>query len=357
METVLNDKHCQLGAKMVDFAGWSMPVQYTSIIQEHLAVRQAAGLFDVSHMGRVLVEGKDAARFLDYLSTNKIIDKKPSSATYTVLCNPEGGCVDDVIVYRQDADHFFLIVNAGNRQKDLSHLQAYAKSFDVIVTDRYQEDGILALQGPKADEIIESLFPAANAIKHMHFAPVSYKGTEIILSRTGYTGSGGFEIYASLPMIDELWDILLKQGKPHGLVPVGLGARDTLRLEMGYALYGHEINDTIAPTESVSFWTVKMDKADFLGKDALKKLESQPTKRTEYGIVLMDRGIAREGYDVSNDEKIIGKVTSGTYSPSLSQAIAIILVQGQLQLGDIVDIAIRGNMARAQVVKIPFYEI
>lgn len=357
MKTILYDKHRVLGAKMVEFFGWEMPIQYKGIIPEHHAVREKVGLFDVSHMGRILIFGPDAECFLDYLSTNKISGKKPFTATYTVLTNSEGGCVDDVIIYKIDNTHFFTVVNAGNREKDLEHFLKEAKNFDVVVQDRYDDDGILAIQGPKAIPLMTEIFPEASQLKLMRFVPVVYEGTEIILSGTGYTGAGGFEIYAPQQVIDTLWDRILEVGQRYGIEPVGLGARDTLRLEMGYALYGHEIDTNIAPTESVSAWTVRWKKGEFIGRSVLEQLEKNSHKRSEYGIVLVDKGIAREGYKVYKDGKNIGYITSGTFSPSLNKSIAIILVQGELQEGEIVDVQIRKNLCCAQVVPLPFYKI
>jgi len=354
MKTGLFDKHCALGAKMVDFAGWEMPVKYQGIIQEHTAVREHLGIFDVSHMGRVAIKGPDAEKLVDYLSTNKMTGKKDLSATYTVWCTDSGGCVDDLIVYRQGPEHFFVIVNASNREKDLQHLRTVGASYNVEIEDRYS-DGILAVQGPKAKAVAAKLFSEVNDIKMMRFAPVDYQGEEIILSGTGYTGSGGIEIYAPMPAIVDLWDRFLENGKDEGIQPIGLGARDTLRLEMGFALYGHELSEEIAPIESVSSWTVKWDKGDFLGKEALENLQKSSKKRFQKGVVLTDRGIAREGYEVLQDDTPIGKVTSGTMSPSLNQAIAIILVERNLQEGDNVQIQIRNKKCNGKVVKLPFY--
>jgi len=356
MKTVLYTRHCELGAKMVEFSGWEMPVQYKGIINEHLTVRKYVGLFDVSHMGRVLVEGKEAEQFLDYLSTNRIAGKSDFSATYTVWCMSNGFCVDDVIVYKQDATHFFVIVNAGNRQKDLDHLKKEAAALDVSIRDLYQEEGILSIQGPASQKLLGAFFEDAAQLKPMHFCKSRYRGKEVVLSRTGYTGESGFEIYAPLDLIVPLWDALLKEGIPYQIEPIGLGARDTLRLEAGYALYGHEINEEIAALESVSAWTIKWDKKNFLGKSALEELCKKSSTRSEYGVVLLDKGIAREGYEVFRKDQLIGKVTSGTHSPSLNQSVAIILVQPQLQLGDQVAIQIRKNLVKAEVVKLPFYK-
>lgn len=353
-KTVLYDSHRLLGAKMVEFAGWEMPVQYKGIIQEHKTVRERVGIFDVSHMGRVVIRGKDAEIFLDYLSTNQIRGKQPGSATYTVWCNESGGTVDDLLVYNQCKNLFFVIVNASNRQKDLEHLYKQASHFDVVIEPKYESEGILAIQGPQARIVISKIFKEASNLKSMHFLSVLCREQELILSATGYTGAGGFEIYAPLKVIQELWHTFLVVGKAEEIEPVGLGARDTLRLEMGYALYGHELSEEIAPTESVSRWTVKWDK-DFLGKKALEQLENSPKRRFEYGIILKDRGIAREGYKVFQKDELIGKVTSGTMSPSLNHAIAIILVDRKLKEGDNVAIQIRSNQCVAEIVKLPFY--
>lgn len=354
MKTVLHDRHVALGAKMVDFAGWEMPVQYTGVVPEHHRVRERVGLFDVSHMGRILVEGSDAEALLDYLSTNKIADKKEGTATYTVWAAEGGGSVDDVIVYRKDATHFFVVANAGNREKDLEHLKKYAEGFDVTITDRYKEDGILALQGPLARRVMAKVFPEAETLKAMHFISVTYEGDPVILSGTGYTGSGGFEIYAENSVIAKLWDRLLEEGKAEEIAPIGLGARDTLRLEMGYALYGHELSDAIAPTESVSRWTVRWKKGDFLGREALEELEESSERRRAVGIILKEKGIAREGYPVFHNGEEVGHVTSGTFSPTLDQAIAIVLASKNLKEGDPVEVQIRKNRCAGEVVTFPF---
>lgn len=353
MKTPLYEKHLALGAKMVDFCGWKMPLYYQGIIHEHHAVRKQAGIFDISHMGRIHVEGKEAEPFLDYLSTNLITGKQTGSATYTVWCRENGMCIDDVIVYKESSEAFFIVANASNRNKDLSHLQEQSRYFEVQINDCFQ-DGILALQGPKAEWIASRLFPNAVEIKSMHFTSESFQGEKLILSRTGYTGAGGFEIYASGGVIKALWDAFLEQGRDAGLVPAGLGARDTLRLEMGYALYGHELSDGIAANESVARWTIKWNKESFLGKEALTALEHSLACRSEVGLLLVDKGVAREGYAVLKEGKKIGKITSGAFSPTLNCSIAIVLVDIVLSTGDIVDISIRDHSVRAEVVKLPF---
>jgi aminomethyltransferase len=350
METTLYHTHIDLGGKIVEFAGWQMPIQYRGILQEHKVVREEAGIFDVSHMGRIIVEGVDAEKFLDFISTNKITGRPDNSATYTVLPNERGTCVDDVIIYKQDSTHFFLIVNAGNRQKDLAHLKKYAAPFSVTITDRFDSEGILCLQGPKAVGLVSSLFPEVSTLKKMQFINVSYKNTPLIIATTGYTGESGVEIYAPLNVLQPLWDHFTHSGA----TPIGLGARDTLRLEMGFALYGHELSDDIYPQESVSAWTIKWDGRDFVGKNAM--LERKRTShRCQRGVMLEEKGIPREGYPVLIDGRPAGKVTSGTFSPSLEKGIAIVQFDNEVQDGQTVEIQIRQQQARGRIVPLPFY--
>lgn len=354
MKTSLYEHHRALNAKMVDFGGWEMPLQYKGIIHEHLAVRSKVGIFDVSHMGRITIEGLGAEALLDYLSSNQISKKKDGTVTYTVWCNEDGMCVDDLLVYRVSKTQFFVIVNASNREKDLNHLLHYSAGRDVIINDKYHEEGILAVQGPNAMVLVSHLFHDAEFLKPMTFYMDNYEGDPVIISRTGYTGAGGVEISAPNETIVLIWEALLAEGKEYGIEPIGLGARDTLRLEMGYALYGHELTEKIPLTETISAWTVKWDKPDFLGKAALKKLESSKSKRREYGIVLNDKGVAREGYPVFSEGVQIGYVTSGTFSPTLNQSIALVLVDKNLQVGDSVEVEIRQNRCQAHVVSLPF---
>lgn len=355
MKTLLYDQHLKLGAKIVTFSGWEMPLQYTGIIDEHHAVRNGVGIFDVSHMGRISIKGPDAENFADFLSTNTIAGKKEGSATYTVWCDSDGGAIDDVIVYKQSPSELFVIVNAGNRDADLLHVQNQASKFDVAVEAHYSDEGILAIQGPASADLMRTLFPESASLKPFRFMQTAFNGEQLILSRTGYTGENGFEIYAPLNAIASLWNILLQEGKKFAIQPIGLGARDTLRLEMGYALYGHELSRSIAATESISAWTVKLDKPRFLGKEALLALESSPLKRTAYGICLKEKGIAREGCPIFLGEQEIGVVTSGGYSPSLNQAIGLILIRGSFDQGKELHIEIRGKRYLAVIVPLPFF--
>jgi len=306
-------------------------------------------------MGRIIIEGLGAEALLDYLSTNTIIGKEDGTATYTVWCSESGTVVDDLILCRESATKFFVVVNAGNREKDLIHLLHYSNARDVIINDRYHEDGILAVQGPKALALIAKLFPASGNLESMHFISVPYHDQQIIISRTGYTGENGVEIYAANALIVRLWDELLDKGRPYGIEAIGLAARDTLRLEMGYALYGHELSDEILPIESVSAWTIKWNKKDFLGKHALESLRGSNKSRHEYGIILEGKGVAREGYPVFQDGLQIGVVTSGTHSPTLQQSIAIVLVDKKLKDGDSVEVKVRQNFCPAKVTALPFY--
>lgn len=354
MQTALLEAHEALGAKIVDFCGWQMPLYYKGVIHEHETVRSHVGLFDISHMGRIVIEGLGAEALLDYLSTSDIKGKKDGTATYTTWCLSSGMTVDDLIVYRESERRFFVIVNACNREKDLTHLLHYSNARDVTIEDRYESDAILALQGPKALSLMTEIFPEVHGLKPMHFILLPYKGQEIIVSRTGYTGENGVEIIAPNPIIIDFWTMLLEKGHPFKIEPIGLAARDTLRLEVGYALYGHELSETIMPTESVSAWTIKWNKLDFLGKQVLEQSRHSPIRHA-YGIILSGNGIARTGYSIFQQGQLIGVVTSGNFSPTLNKAIAIVLVEKKLKEGDSVEVKIRQNKSFAKVVTLPFY--
>lgn len=357
MKTVLYDRHVDLGARIVDFAGWEMPVQYQGVIPEHHAVRRSVGLFDVSHMGLILVKGPQAEELLDYASTAVIKGKKDGMATYTVWPNSQGGCVDDVIIFREGPEDFYVVANAGNREKDLQHIQELAKGYDVEVTDGYATWGILAVQGPKARALVSEIFPEAQEMRPMRCQQLDYKGHTVRLSTTGYTGSGGVEIIVPNEGLVPLWDELMDKGEKYGIQPIGLGARDTLRLEMGFALYGHELGDTFLPNETVSAWTVKLAKKEhFHGREPIAALQESGKKRSACGVILQEKGIAREGCAIFLEGEKIGEVTSGTLSPSLGQAIAIALVDRPLQEGKEVKIQVRNRQITAKVVAMPFVD-
>jgi glycine cleavage system T protein (aminomethyltransferase) len=347
----LYERHLALGAKMVDFAGWEMPLHYSEgSLEERNIVRERVGLFDVSHMGRIVIEGPQAEECLDAISANRIADRPVGSVTYTVWCHKHGGTVDDLLVYRTGQESFFVVANAANRQKDLHHLLAHAKGYDLHISDRFQGEGILAVQGPRAWDLATHLFPRLQPMKPMHVVEID----EILLASSGYTGERGFELMASSATICDLWDQMVEQGERLGVAPVGLAARDLLRLEMGYALYGHELSDEIAPTESVSAWTVRLDKSTFIGREALLELEESGKKRSQVGLRLLEPGVARADYPLYSGDQEIGVITSGNYCPALQASIAIAMVTSPLSCGEEVSVKIRNHYARALVVPFPF---
>lgn len=361
-KTPLNQTHIDAGARMVDFGGWHMPVQYSGLTQEHQAVRTKAGLFDVSHMGEVLVEGERAEEFLNFLVTNNVSRLVDGQALYSVMCYENGGVVDDLLVYRRAPKRFFLCINAGNIEKDWAWIEQHAKKFPGLMVKNVSNDfSQIAIQGPLSSEILAKVtsFDLAS-IKYYHFAETKILGQEVILSRTGYTGEDGFEIYAPASHATTLWKALMEAGTPFGLIPAGLGARDTLRTEMKFPLYGHEIDAETNPLEAGLGWVVKLDKAgDFLGKEALQKFKAAGNTRSLVGLKALDRGIPRQGYDVfsENGSEKLGKITSGTLSPSLGYPIAIAYVkQGFQKPGTKVSVQIRDRFFPAEVIATPFYK-
>ena len=357
--TPLFDFHVRHGARIVPFAGWEMPVQYTSIIEEHNAVRQKAGLFDVSHMGECRVTGPDAARFLDRVMTNAMASIKPGAARYTVMCQPDGGCVDDLIVYRVAEHEFFICLNAGNAKKDIAWMQQAAKAegFAVNVRDECADWAQIALQGPLAEKILATLTKAdLPAIKRFAYAIDTVAGVPgCILSRTGYTGSPGFEIYIPAAGADAVAEAVFTAGKPEGLLLAGLGCRDSLRLEACYPLYGHEISETISPLQGGLGWVVKLDKSPaFIGQDALRaQAAALPSKVVFFK--LDDRRIARADTVVLSGDKPVGRVLSGTLSPLLSKPIGSALVDTAALAGELT-VDLRGNKVPVVVVPEPFYK-
>lgn len=358
--TPLYDFHVRHGARIVPFAGWEMPVQYSAIIEEHLAVRQKAGLFDVSHMGEARVTGPDAARFLDRVMTNSYANLKIGAAKYTIMCQPDGGCVDDLIVYRLGEEEFFICLNAGNAAKDVAWLQEHARGFNVTVADECKLWAQLAIQGPLAEGILARLAPVAlGGIKRFTFAFGAVAGVEgCILSRTGYTGSPGFEVYIPAAGAETVAEAMLAAGAPEGLKLAGLGARDSLRLEACYPLYGHEISEKINPLQAGLGWTVRFDKpVPFIGQEPLQaqKNAGLPSKVIFYK--LADRRIARQGAPIFHGDTQVGEVLSGTHAPTLNQPIGSALVQLP-QADDTAALAvdIRGLRIPLVVVGEPFFK-
>ena len=354
--TPLRDFHAAHGARLVDFAGWEMPVQYRSILEEHKAVRRAAGLFDVSHMGEVDVRGPDAARFLNHLVTNDVSKLFPGRVLYTPMCQPDGGVVDDLLVYMRGAEDFFLCINAGNIDKDLAWIRAQAANFHVTITDRSADYALLAVQGPAAAATVQSLTGAKlDLVKYYHFTEATVAGVHCLASRTGYTGEDGFELYHAAGDAPALAAALLEAGRPRGLELAGLGARDSLRLEAGYPLYGHELAADISPLTAGLGWTVKLDKsADFIGRAALVAEKESGGARKVVFCRTGDRRIVRAETPVLDAAGVtVGRVLSGTLSPILNEAIGSALVATPAAAG-VLAVDIRGARIALQPVRPPF---
>lgn len=349
--TPLHGRHVAAGGRMVPFAGFDMPVQYGSIVSEHQAVRQAAGLFDVSHMGEFIVSGPGAADFLSRVVPGDILGMAVHQAIYTQFTNEHGGVVDDLLVYRLQ-DHYLLVVNAANIEKDWEHLVSLVPSSGVTLTNASDRTALLALQGPKAAEILQALTPVAlSAIGSFRLDQGLVAGRDAILARTGYTGEDGFELVLGGDDALAVWDALLEKGA----TPCGLGARDTLRLEAGLPLYGHELDDDTTPVEAGFGWTVK-SKVDYLGKAVIDRQLREGTARKLVGLELLGKAPAREGYEVLRDEKtIVGHIASGAPSPTLGHPIATAFVPSDIGIGDLLHVRIRAALAPARVVKLPFY--
>ncbi len=355
--TPLYDMHRRLGAKLVEFGGWEMPVSYRGIVEEHRAVRTAAGLFDVSHMGEIEVSGPDAGALCQHLTTNDVRRLADGQVQYTLLCRPEGGVVDDVTLYRHGPARYFFCVNASNSAKDLAWISGHATG-DVTVTNRSDATALLALQGPRAEAILGRLTSAPlAALRPWRFLEDDVAGCKTLISRTGYTGEDGFELYAASRDAEHLWSALLDAGRVDGLEPIGLGARDTLRLEAALALYGHELDDTTSPLAAGLQRFVVLDGEDFIGRDALLRERAAGSARRLVGLGMLAPGIARQGYDVVVDGARVGRVTSGTQSPTLGRAIALAYVEAGLATpGTRLAVDVRGRAIGAEVVPTPFYK-
>ena len=356
--TPLYERHLALGARLVEFSGWEMPVQYSSILDEHRAVRTRAGLFDVSHMGEFKIEGPDSLAFLQYLVPNDVSRLAIHQALYTQLCLPNGGTIDDLIIYYLAENHYMMVVNAGNIDKDFAWVEQQAKIFDVQVFNQSDTTALLALQGPEAQAILQPLADVdLSTIRYYHCEPGVVDGINCIISRTGYTGEDGFELYCAPVDVVTLWNDLLAAGKERGLLPAGLGARDTLRIEAGYCLYGHELDEQTNPLEAGLGWTIKLNKGEFIGRDALLKVKEEGPKRKLIGIEMIERGISRAGYAIYENDQQIGSLTSGAPGPALNKNIGIGYVEAShAVVGNTVQIDIRGKRTAAQIVALPFYK-
>jgi aminomethyltransferase len=359
--TPLNEVHRQLGGKMVDFGGWDMPVQYTAgVIEEHMRTRTAAGLFDVSHMGEIWVEGSDAIEFVNRLTTNDVTKLVDGQAHYSAFTNEKGGVVDDLLVYRFGPEKLLLVVNAGTTDKDWAWITSHKKDEAVTLTNASSSYCQIAVQGPKAVGILQQLTDTdLDEIRYYWFTTGKVDGVEAIISRTGYTGEDGFEVYADAKFAVQLWNKLLETGKygdGDGILPAGLAARNTLRLESAMSLYGHELDDEITPLEAGLGWITKLQKGDFVGREPLAALKEQGLKRKLVGFEMTDRGIARDGFEVYvNDEKV-GYVTSGSPAPFLKKNIGLAFLPLEFaNIGQEIKIDVRGKHLAAEVVATPFY--
>jgi aminomethyltransferase len=343
---------------MVDFAGWHMPVQYVGVIDEHNAVRTKAGLFDVSHMGEVSVRGPQALDYLQMVTCNDVGRLKSGRAQYTALTMPNGAFVDDLLIYKLAENEYLLVLNAANTPKDVAWLHSHASEFDAVVTDVSSDYAQLALQGPRALEILRGIITEPlDKLKYFRFLRTQFREADAIVSRTGYTGEDGFEIYISPSAAEELWYELLGAGAPHGLVPIGLGARDTLRLEAKLPLYGNDIDDTTTVLEADLGWIVKLNKGEFIGREVLARQAEEGVGRKLVGFETKGRAIARHGCAVLKGEERIGAVTSGSFAPFLKKNIGLAYLPITMaDPGTLFDIEIRGRRMAAVVVETPFYK-
>ncbi|MFQ5829112.1 MAG: glycine cleavage system aminomethyltransferase GcvT [Candidatus Methylomirabilia bacterium] len=353
--TPLYPLHVKAGAKMVQFGGWEMPVQYSGIIAEHRAVRARVGLFDVSHMGEFEVAGPEALLVLGRITTNDVAQLEVGRVQYSLLCTPEGGIVDDLTVYRLGADRFMLTVNAANIDKDWAWVTEHGKG-KAEWRNVSTETALLAVQGPRAEKLLQRLADRdLMRLRYYCFEQGHVAGIPALISRTGYTGEDGFELYMSAADAERGWFALLQEGEPDGIVPVGLGARDTLRLEMRYALYGNDIDETTTPLEAGLGWVVKLGKGDFIGRQAIEREKSLGVRRKLVGFEMVDQAVARHGYRVLHEGREVGVVTSGSYGPSVDRYIGLGYVPlAHAEVGSEIEVEVRGTPKKARIAPTPF---
>ncbi|MGE5588878.1 MAG: glycine cleavage system aminomethyltransferase GcvT [Clostridia bacterium] len=353
-KTPFHDVHVRHGARMIEFGGWHMPVHYRGILEEHRNVREKVGLFDLSHMGEIEVSGPDALALVQKVTTNDASRLEVGQVQYSVMCYPDGGAVDDILVCRME-DRYYLVVNASNASKDLDWLKSHAAG-NVAVTDLSAETALLAIQGPDSAAVLAELTRVPlDELYYYHFTQGEVAGVNCIISRTGYTGEDGFELFFSPCYAQHMWDALMEAGRKFDIEPVGLGARDTLRLEMGYALYGHELDPGTNPLEAGLGWVVAMDKAGFIGRDALAAAKARGLSRRLTGFKLLERGVPRAHCEVAKDGKVVGETTSGSLSPSLGVGIGMCFVPPEMaKPGTRFDVVIRGKGVPAEAVRPPF---
>ena len=354
--TPLFDVHKELGGKLVPFAGWHMPIQFAGVLGEHTCVRERVGLFDVSHMGEIEVEGKGAKEFLQFLLSNNVEKMFDGSILYTLMCYENGGVVDDLLVHRFSENHYFLCVNASNSDKDYEWVERHSTSFDVNIKNTSSETSQLALQGPEAKNVLQPLCNVSlSNLSYYNFKKGRVNNVESIISRTGYTGEDGFELYLPPRKVSEVFRSIMEQGQSYGIQPIGLGARDTLRMEMGYPLYGNEIDDKPTPLDAGLGWVIRFDKGEFIGKESLLEQKEQGLQRKLVGIKLLARGVPRSHYQVFKNGEPVGEGTSGTFSPTLNEGGGLCYVSKEYSdIGTHLEIKIRNQLVAAEIVKIPF---
>jgi|TARA_A100001035_G_scaffold274645_1_gene266911 aminomethyltransferase len=353
-KTVLLDKHIKLGAKIVDFAGFKMPISYSSVTEEHNHVRENVGVFDVSHMGEFEISGKNSDRFIQFICSNDIMKLKPGKAQYNCLVNDNGGIIDDLIVYKIEEEKFLLVVNASNIDKDFDWIKSLNKDYSCSINNISDKTSLLAVQGPKADLLCERFIKEdLKFLSNYSFIQGTFAGIDnVIISKTGYTGSGGFELYVSNDNVEHIWDELFSV-EDIEVKPIGLAARDTLRLEMGYCLYGNDINESVTPIEANLGWITKVD-TNFIGSKSIKEQIENGIKKKLVGFVINDKGIPRKGYEIfDKSENLIGEVTSGTFSPVLKKGIGLAYIENNISSKEIY-LKIRNNLIKLEVVKTPF---
>jgi len=358
LRTPLYEAHVQANAKIIDFGGWEMPVQYAGVIEEHNTVRSKVGLFDVSHMGEIDVTGKDALAFVQNLITNDVTQIQDGQILYSPMCYPNGGIVDDLLVYRYRAEHFYIVVNASNTDKDYAWMLEQIQGYSVQVENVSDQVAQLALQGPFAEQILQKLTPIdLKEIKYYWFMHGEVNGVPCLVSRTGYTGEDGFEIYIAPDKASDLWRKILEVGAPEGVQPIGLGARDTLRFEARLPLYGNELGPEISPLEVGIGIFVKLNKENFIGKEALVQQKEKGIPRKLVGLEMIERGIARSHYLLQKDGDEVGFITSGSFSPTLNKNIALGLIRADLaEIGATLDVIIRNKPVIAQIIPSLFYK-
>ncbi|MGD1005694.1 MAG: glycine cleavage system aminomethyltransferase GcvT [Ignavibacteriaceae bacterium] len=354
--TKLYNVHEKLGAKIVEFAGFLMPIQYTSILNEHKAVRNSVGVFDVSHMGEIFISGDKALDFIQYITINDVSKLFPGRVQYSAMCYPDGGIIDDLLIYKLPDGQFMLVINASNIEKDFNWMLQNNK-FNVKIENKSDEYSLIAVQGPKSKEVIQKVCDKQLDLEYYHFFETKIEGYDILISRTGYTGETGYELYfkGDEKAAAEIWSKIFEAGKEFNIQPIGLGARDTLRLEMGFCLYGNDIDKSTNPLEASLGWITKLNKNDFISKKALLNIKANGVKRKLVPLISDEKAFPRHGYDLTVDGKKIGSITSGTVSPILDKPIALGYVDSKYaNLDTKINFLIRGKEIPARIVKLPF---